>query len=414
MTRLAPPLLLAILTLVLVHPAPIHAESPPVPPAAAETDAPDEVVELQRLGMSSVGIADSLSSVTETAISPLLVLGLRGAWVWTTTDADARATLPWFYTPWLWATCLALLGLIALKDVTPSTTVHTIGSQLEVIESHASALIATPIVLAMVVNSVTASVDVAAEYVARWTVPVAWAADGATTVDLVSTGVSTVLAGAITLGLFVVVWLSSHAVQVLMMLLPFPGVSIVLKTGRLAVLGLLSAAAAIDPIAGAVIAGILVLIAAFAAGWSLRLTVFGSVFVWDFFTFNRVDPEGRSARAFAARLPGVSPRTWGTLSRDDAGWVFTWRPFLIGPKRSRRLDDEVVTIGRALMSPVILTTADERTVRRFRLPPRYRGAEVALAHALSARGPEDVGLGRGIKALFAWFREESGYRRAAA
>src|SRR5438034_348549 len=86
---------------------------------------------------------------------------------------------------------------------------------------------------------------------------------------------------------FAVVWLSSHAITVLIVLSPWGAIDAVLKGLRTGLLGLVTATAWIDPVVGATLSVVIILLSWLLAGWAFRLTVFGSVSCWDFFTVRR-------------------------------------------------------------------------------------------------------------------------------
>jgi hypothetical protein len=63
-----------------------------------------------------VALAESVSQITGTAISPLLGVASVGAWKWFNEEPEMRRQLPWFAQPEVWGTAFVILALCFLKD----------------------------------------------------------------------------------------------------------------------------------------------------------------------------------------------------------------------------------------------------------------------------------------------------------
>src|SRR3990172_6692646 len=63
-----------------------------------------------------VAMAATFSQITGVAISPLLGVSAVGAYTWFRTPADKRASLPWYAQPLYWITGLLIVVACALKD----------------------------------------------------------------------------------------------------------------------------------------------------------------------------------------------------------------------------------------------------------------------------------------------------------
>jgi len=121
---------------------------------------------------------------------------------------------------------------------------------------------------------------------------------------------------------FVVVWMVSHVINVLIIISPFTTVDAALKSARAVVLGTVAGTAFLNPWVGAAWSLLIILICFLLAGWSFRLMIFGSVFTWDLVTFRetrfKVEPD--SNWMFTAREVNKTPiRTYGRLSRGPQG-----------------------------------------------------------------------------------------------
>jgi hypothetical protein len=194
------------------------------------------------------------------------------------------------------------------------------------------------------------------------------------------------------IAVFAIVWMASHAINVLILLSPWGAIDAVLKSGRTALLGLLTLTATLNPLVSAALSVILIIVAYFVAGWSFRLTIYGSIFCWDFFTLRRtrykVQPDENKVFA-GGNLPEVPVRTYGRLRQTDTALVFTYKPWLVLPERSVTIAERNLAVGKGLFFSTVITGKDETY---FILPPRYRGHEEELVKAYGWGGVQPAGL----------------------
>lgn len=395
MKRLAPFVLLAVLLTVVV--TPVFAAAAAAKPVADKSP--------------SVALASTISTVTGIAISPLLGTGVYGAYLnFSAPDNAARAKLPWFAQWSFFGPALILVGLCACKDslgaVLPPGFKKPL-DVLETIENKASGLVAAGAVIPLTMDTLSKLVvggktAVAAGAVAAphglAMIPYA-AIDGTWFLNLL-----TVPFG---VAMFAVVWMASHAINVLILLSPWGAIDAALKAMRTSLLGVLTLTATINPWAGAVLSIVVIIIAYFIAGWAFRLTVFGSVFCWDFFTLRRLrfKPGVNRNRVFAgANFEGVSPRTYGRLAVSPDGMLeFSYRPWLVFRRKQ-----VVATVPRTEMAVgkgLFISNINADAVGTlFILPPRYHGHEAAVAASYQlGGGVKDAGLRRAwsvLKELF--------------
>ncbi len=396
MKRLLPTLVLAFTLAVILAPFAFAAVGPTAAqPADRSPVAP---------------VVGAISTVTGMAISPLLGTGAYGAYQWwSAKDEAARATLPWFAHWSFFGPALLIVGACAAKDAFGTLLPPGFKKPLDVletIENKATGLVAAGAVVPFTMAAVS-KMMVAAQ------------ANGEPG-GLVSSGLAMLHVGAIDfswllnlltvpfgLAMFAVVWMASHAINVLILLSPWGAIDAALKAARTALLGLLTVTAMLNPWVGAALSLVVILIAWLVAGWAFRLTCFGSVFCWDFFTVRRArfSPKENDNRMFAGgNLPGVPPRTYGRLVLRTAGGLeFYYRPWLVLPERSAvvEADKARLTVGKGLFFSSI--TANERDTL-FLLPPRYHGHEETLVRAyLFGGGVRDAGLRKAwsvLKELF--------------
>lgn len=395
MKRFAPWTLLFVTLLVIAVPWALAAVAAPAP--AAKTDR-----------SPAAPIASAVSTVTGIAISPLLGTGAYGAYQWATAkDEKARAALPWYAQVSFWLPALALVGACALKDglgaaVPPGWKKPL--DVLETVENKFSGLIAAGAVVPFAVSAMTKLVFDGGAVAAAPTavlMPSGLAAIHVAAVDF--TWLLNLLTVPFGLAIFGVVWLGSHAINVLILLSPWGAIDAGLKAARTALLGLVTVAATLDPRVGAVLSLVVIVVAYLVAGWAFRLSVFGSVFCWDFVTGarKRFTPQENDNPMFAgAHCPDVPVRTYGRLvQRTQGGLEFVYRPWLVLPAKAAPLavTPKALAVGQgAFFSDIV--TDEGRTL--FSLPPRYRGHEETVARAyLMGGGVQPAGLRKAWSAL---------------
>lgn len=344
-------------------------------------------------------IASAISTLTGIAISPLLGTGAYGAYKWWSAPDDAvRAKLPWYAQPKFWVPALLLVGLCAAKDAFGATLPPGWKKPLDVletIENKFSGLIAAGAVVPF-------ALDAMAELLLRSDPPTAampvLAASGFATLHLAAfdlTGLLNLLTVPFGIAVFVVVWLASHAINVLILLSPWGAIDAALKAARTALLGLITICATIDPWVGAGLSLVVIVIAYWVSGWSFRLTVFGAVFSWDFLTRRRTrftPAENDNVMFTGPNFPGVPVRTYGRLvQRTGGGLEFVYRPWLRLPPRVAPVPvaPRSLAVGEGLLFSDVVTEEGETL---FSLPPRYHGHEATLARAYRMSGVQPIGL----------------------
>lgn len=365
-----------------------------------------------------VAMAAKLSQVTGVAISPLLGVSAVGAYTWFKTPAAKRASLPWYARPTFWGLALLLVAACAFKDGAGAVLPPGWKKPLDVaetLENKVSGLVAVGAFVPFTLEGLVKILGVGKV-----------AAVGS---PLVASGLATIQVGTVDLSwglaalmmplaatIFIVVWITSHAITVLILLSPWGTVDAVLKGARTAVLGLLTITATINPVWGAVLSVIIIVLAWLCAGWAFRLTTFGTLFCWDFFTLRRARfrPAANDNWMFAARKVDRAPlRTYGKLHRGEDGRLeFRYRPWLVLRPRTAEVPATGLAVGRGAFYSTVVTRGEEGARSLFLLPPRYRGHEADLAHACGVRDVIDVGLRR----AWAWLKEALGFggRKATA
>ncbi len=359
-------------------------------------------------------IAEAITAVTGIAISPLFGTGGYGLYLWWRADEAARADLPWFAQMSFWLPALLLVGAVAVKDAAGAALPPGWKKPLDVletIENKVTGLVAAgavvPFTMAMLSRVLVGGDGETMAQAAVLGGAGAWplaVIDWSWLLNLVTVPVG--------IAVFAVVWMGSHAINGLILLSPWGAVDAALKAARTSLLGLLVVTAQLDPWVAAGLSLVIIVISWFIAGWSFRLSVFSSVFCWDFFTRRRVrfqvQPDGN--RVFAGTgLGGAPQRTYGRVLRDASGGLaFVYRPWLVLPERRTPLPAPTeLAVGCGAFFCNVTDGRGEVLV----LPPRYRTHEEALASALACgRGVQPVGLNR----AWTWLKSALGFGPSAA
>ena len=347
-----------------------------------------------------VQIAQTLSTITGVAISPLLGVSAVGCYQYYKARGDDQliAKLPWFANPLFWVPAFLVVGLCFLKD-TAGIALPTVAKKpldaIETIEHKISGLVATGAFVPIMVNIIHE----------------ANSTGGQPTVSMSSLGLAAmdfhwlydVLVTPVAMAAFFIVFLASNAINILILLSPFTTVDSALKAFRTTILASVAGSAFINPWLGAAWALVILITSYFIAGWSFRLSHFGLVFIWEFFTGGkyRFKPDAKENKMFLGRKTEKVPtRTFGRLLRNDQGeLIFNYHPWLVLPRRTLVLPAGNYETGRGLFYSEIVRGEGDTTRTVFLLPPHYRGHEEEIARIYGFAGTRDVGL----RAAWAWF-----------
>lgn len=357
--------------------------------------------------LPGVSIAEGVSQITGVAVSPLLGVSAIGAWKYVQTPEHQRHLLPWYCNPWAWGTGLTLLGLCFLKDFLGTAAPPLVKKPLdfaELFENKASALVASAAFVPLVAAAI-AQVDAIP---LQQTSTIRPADMGFAAMGISWAGLA--LWVPLALLVFAVVWLSCHAINVLVALSPFGIVDAGLKLVKLVLLTSVTGAALIHPMLGLVVCLPLILVAALVCGWAFRLTVFGTVFGWDFLSSRRAEPQEleHGIRSFNARRLGKVPtRTYGELRvASDGTRVFRHRPWLVLPAREVAVEVTLDGLTKGLLHPTVTQTSSEgKRQAAFILPPRYRHCVEDISRCFGIQDIADSTLLRGLKAMRHWLVE---------
>jgi hypothetical protein len=354
-------------------------------------------------GKNSPGVelAQTLSMVTGVAISPLLGVGAVGAWKYFHTPGERRANLPWFAQPWFWIPALLLVAFVAAKDIFGTAAPTALKKPFDIaeaIENKISGLVVAGAFIPLIATVQETFKDEGSMLSSM----------GFAAMDFSWLGNLIMVPTALLIFLFV--FLLGHAINVLIILSPFTTVDAALKSARFALLASVPATSWINPWLGALWAIIIIVVAYLVAGWTFRLTHFGTVFVWDYFTRRRkrFKPNKRENKVYLARAINKVPiRTYGKLIRSEQDrLVLNYRPWLTLPQRTLELPEGRYEAGRGAFYSEIRLGVDDDARTILLLPPRYRGHEAELAEIYQFAGVRDVGL----RAAWTWLKAMFGFR----
>jgi hypothetical protein len=375
----------------------------PAAPTKAEVEKPSRAVELSQTAAAMTGIA----------ISPLLGTGVYGAYKYIKADEAGRASLPWFAHPGFFMTALLIAGVCAAKDTFGIAFPPGFKKPLdviEVLENKMSGLVAAGAVVPITMDSVSRMIIGHSSALPGVQLP-----DGLAMLNLGALdfhwvlNVLTVPAGMV---IFAMVWMVSHAINVLILISPWGAIDAALKAARLSVLGLITVTTQLDPKSGGVLCLLIVIAAYFLSGWAFRLTTFGTLFCWDFFTrrSRRFELSATANKMFTSSLlvtKKLPLRTYGYLVRGVNGQhVFRYRPWLLLPER----EVPVNTAGAYVGQGVFFSSVYLEEKAHFTLPPRYLGHERAVAELYGMAGVQEAGL----RKAWSWLKEGLGLGRKPA
>lgn len=340
-------------------------------------------------------VCGKLSLAAVTGQSPWLVMGVGGAVQFFETPDDRKDRLGLFAQPWVWGTMLVLVLLVAFKD-----TVLTVFSQLKLpLDALAQAFHAAGGLFGLLYLGASAF---GGDPLTQG--PPADAAPPPTFLDQAGSFVLWLLMCAVHL----VVWVVFNTVEVAILLNPIPFVDTGLKAFRTAVIAVITAAAAVHPVFGFVLALPVILVCLLLVPAALRFAVAGWVFTADVFKrLAGVKPTpGAPVRAFAGLgFPGLPLYTFGTVERGPNGPEFVYRRAFVLWKRRVPIPWERVAVASGGVLPRLIELGDGGSTW-LRFPPRYLKMEAELALALGLGDVQhksmSTSLGKAFRRAWDW------------
>jgi hypothetical protein len=334
-------------------------------------------------------VAKTLSEITGVAISPLMGMGVIGAWdFFHAQTPEQKAKLHWYADPWFWVPALAIVLACFVKDSSGIVLPPLLKKPFDVAETmehKLSGLIATGAfvpIAASIFHANGTGDGASLSHLGFATIDLSWLYNS--------------LMVPVMMAAFFIVFLASNAINILILLSPFGVVDAALKAARTSVIASIAISSWANPWIGAAWALIIILISWLIAGWSFRLSHFGLSFIWDFVTLrrNRFKPDPTANKMFLGRkIEKVPARTYGKLSRDEKGnLVFKYHPWLVLPERSLTLPPLKYAAGKGIFFSEILQVDGDTAKIALLLPPRYRSHEYELVAIYGLTDVRDTGL----------------------
>jgi len=342
--------------------------------------------------------------ITGVAISPLMGVGAVGAWQYFhATTPEQKQQLHWFSNPLFWVPALLLAAACFVKDAWGTVLPAPVKKPLDVaetIEHKISALVmagAFVPIAASIFHSVSSgggdSMLTGAHLAA---IDFSW--------------LYNIIMVPIALAAYVIVFIASNAINVLILLSPITVVDAALKAFRTALIGSIAATSLANPWMGAAWALIIIGICYLIGGWSFRLTHYGLVFVWDFVTGRRrrFTPDKTENKMFLGRkIEKVPARTYGRLRLNENGrLILKYKPWLILAERTLTLPEGKYAVGKGMFFSEILQLDGDKARSALLLPPRYRTHEEELLAIYGLTDVRDIGL----RAAWQWLKGMMGFK----
>ena len=351
--------------------------------------------------LPGIALSQGITEITGVAISPMLGVSAVGAWRYWKTPAAGRDSLPWYAQPWAWGTGFALLTLCFLKGSLGTAVPGVLKKpfdMVELFENKASALVASSAFVPLIAS------EMAKHLQAERTIDIPTSSITGlsfATIDATWWMVPTAILA------FLVVWVCSHAINVLIILSPFSTLDALLKLARATVLAAVALIYLIAPWLAAALCLVIIAVAAWLAPAAMRLAIFGARYASDILLpwrgRKRATPEQPHAFTLG-RSAGLPPRTGGRMVLLDNGTtVFRYRRFCILDERSIPLPDGSRHVEKGLFSPSLIHQAgtdDESKLLLFL--PRYRGHEETMSRHLKLHGVREHAMVRGFAAFKSW------------
>lgn len=397
-------LLIPLIAALFVVSGGLAADTPAVlltPPGLPQTDR-----------LPGVDLAEGLSQITGTAISPLLGVSSVGAWRYFHTPESLRAALPWFCHPRVWGFGFAVLALCFFKDLFGTIAPPLLKKPFdiaELFENKLSALVASaafvPFIASQMAQHFSAAdhAQIAApshiHYAALLPIPIATFA-----FDF------RLFAIPLAILAFLTVWLAGHVINVLIALCPFGFIDALLKLAKLTLLSSVVLSYLVNPYIGAVVSLMILCCAAVMAPWAFRLSRFGTLMSLDTIAPARARRAARPDEPhcfLACALPNAPVRTYGRFARSSDGCSqFKFRRWLLS-RCTMPIPPGTTAISQGVVFPSVLHTPDPATPMRplLNLLPRYRGLESAIAVHFGISDILSSPLLKGFKAVRAWIGE---------
>lgn len=349
-------------------------------------------------------VANKMALLTGTAVNPLLVTGAIGAYKYYTVPELERSLLPWYYKPWFWSICLALVVLSFLASI-PSITINLpsfISGFIELCNKKIGLLLTTPIIFDSVT---TIARELAGEAHAALIADPAYAYASFLPWEWASAMPEILWFVAIVpmlLFVFFAIWLFNYTFDVLVFLSPFGWLDLCIKIFRGIFYIVLLVIAVFVPQLVFVLVIPLAVVSVLMFGWSVRRVVMGFVFFKDFLNKEkeaRIHKNG--VGAFAGPYLGVPTKCFGRLTTKDGNLLFSWRRFFLF-KKIKTVENPRLVLKKGFFNSDLCNGS----IFLCTLPPSYKKIDYQLQSYLDIELIEDSKLKKGVKGVIEWVKSK--------
>lgn len=365
-------------------------------------------IEIQSQGrMPGVEVAAEISALTSVPISPLLGVSALGAWEYLRATEATRSNLPWHSHPAVWGIGFSIFIIVIFKDALGAALPPIAKKPLdmmELFESQASGLLAAGVI-------VPATVPKLAEQILSVRGPqeaIPYAIQSASIIPFDLPSISLTLAlFPLVLLVFGAVWLTSHAINILILLSPFGLIDAGLKLVKAGLLLAIAIPFLIHPMLGLGVSLLIICISFWLAPIAFRMMVFGTMMSLDvLWPWKRSIALERAHSFNFRRVESVPAWTYGRLSSaSDGTFKFSYRPWLLFQRKEIILVSDAYCLGRGLLLPTLERRNGvdcESHQWSFVFLPRYRGEELDLSNELAIARIHDGVLVKGIRTIGSW------------
>lgn len=342
-----------------------------------------------------------ISSATGIAISPLVVAGCLGCYHWWVAPSEERSQLNIFYQPYAWGTFLGL-GLLFLINSFIGTVIPFLKKPMDFVETieHAVSglLIGLPLILLMnlpadfqLAGSATGTGQVTAGFVPSFLAIDSWFSNALTWVFWIPVfGVC-----------FFSVWALSQFLNLLILLSPWGGIDLLLRTVKGVVLAAILGAALISPWLALFLCSLIIVVSMLMLHFTYRACRFVFYLTFDLLMacWSPQKEVSGAVRAYAlTKIGKVKKRALGKLEILEDGRAH----FRVGRKKTIPLG-EGFELRHGLLGGVISDVSGKKRKDLLRISKRYRlvHGEVAQRFGLTLSSaeiptPENLGAVPGV------------------
>lgn len=362
---------------------------------------PSRELPKELVGIPGVELSRSISHLTGLAINPLMVAGGFGALRYYDTPLMQRESLPFYASPIFWVPSL-IIGVIfflggfvpILKKLLKSTEIT--------INKVSPFLVAIPFMMG---NFSSFIPDLSTNQ--TFLFPSTSNTGMVCMLPLFFSIATALFLILLCISLFFFVWLFIEAINALMLLSPNFLIDWILNIIKYSTLAIIFITSSISPYLSLAICAGIILLSLKISGWCFRFTLFGTVFAWDIISIanKRYHPNSQILAFSVQKFKHLPKRTLGSLSRSstDESLLFSYRPWLLFPKRHIAIETKTFVIEKGIVFPSLCENDQKKRI--FDFPPRCRSHEKSIATQLSVNQVLDSVSIKGIKAAIKWLKE---------